>query len=146
MRGFTLGLNVGEAAERRRHEEREQKFREREEQLMRLADASEADSNGDPGPMNELMREWGYDDLLDVASEAGVTPPDGDREERNFEMAQRMIAAAEAGPDALASLADEWGLPVEELRKTPIDCLLDAVEAARLVADLEAWLRDGGQC
>lgn len=80
MDGFNLGMDVGAAEERQRHEERETKFREREEHLRRLADASEASSNGDRRPMDELMREWGYDDLLDVADEAGVTPmspPDG---------------------------------------------------------------------
>lgn len=71
---FELGYEIGQREERKRAERRD-------EMLLRLSDACEAASNGDHGPMDELMREAGFrqaDDLLDVAKAAGVTPLDED--------------------------------------------------------------------
>ncbi|MDG4809955.1 hypothetical protein O7634_24655 [Micromonospora sp. WMMD1120] len=67
MEGFDLGMKVGEAEERRRHQQRD-------EQIARLARAAEAAQDGDPSLLEEMIREQSGDDLLDVAKAAGATP------------------------------------------------------------------------
>lgn len=65
---FDTGYACGQSDE-------EKRSRHRDDLLHRLAAASEAMSNGDRGPMDEMAREYGLrDDLLDVADAAGVTP------------------------------------------------------------------------
>lgn len=64
---FDTAYSIGQADERKRSQERD-------EQLRRLAEACEAQDDGDSGPMDELMRQAGIrpaDELFDVA---GATP------------------------------------------------------------------------
>lgn len=79
---FDIGYTVGKADE-------EKRWREYADRMLRLADASEAASNGDPGPMDELAREMGLrDDLMDVADASAATPlveVDGEQLAAEFE-------------------------------------------------------------
>lgn len=66
---FELGYEAGQADEARRS-------RQRDEQLCRLADAVDADENGDPSALDAFIGDdrAAGDDSLEVADAAGVTP------------------------------------------------------------------------
>ncbi|WP_422733986.1 hypothetical protein ACN26Y_29805 [Micromonospora sp. WMMD558] len=72
------------------------------------------------------------------------------RARQRDDLLHRLADACNEGPEAVSELAAQWGFGQG-------DDLLDFADAAgvtpladvdpgELVADLEAWLRDGGQC
>ncbi|MEW2382303.1 hypothetical protein AB0873_09455 [Micromonospora sp. NPDC047707] len=68
---FDIGYQAGQA-------DAQQASENRDRQLRRIIDAILASEQGDPGPLAELSREAGREDLadglLEVADAAGVTP------------------------------------------------------------------------
>ncbi|MFI6068234.1 hypothetical protein ACIA47_23610 [Micromonospora sp. NPDC051227] len=64
---FDIGYAAGYA-------DAQERTRQRDEQITRLASAADAAANGDPSLLEELSRQAAGDDLLDVADAAGATP------------------------------------------------------------------------